>query len=339
MRPILNLLLNNLGYKLLALGLAFLIWFYLVSQGTKEDTIENGVLEVEVPEGWTILYRSARSVTLRVYGPQLAVDQLKRQKVHVRIQIDPAKLGKHEPPVTLIPKIKTDDLVLPQDADLADMRLLEATPERMTLVIDRVEEREVRVKPVTLGTPEPGCQLEARPVSETCLVRGPQSVLAKLDSLKTQPIPVRRLKPGIYTREVALETELDPRSLGDPRMEKYDPVRVSPRDKVEVVITVSPVTSERVLRGLRICTLVPPGFERKLILDKEEVDLAVTGPADILEKLTPADVRVFVDLIGMDQFPQLVPLRVIFSTKLRNEVKLKGESPQILCKLAGGSNE
>lgn len=328
MKTLLKLLTNNLSYKVLAVVLAFLIWFYIVSQGLKEIEVSLPIT-VTAPEGWVVLSIQPSTVTLRLTGPHLAVDLLRRQKVMVRINVRERKLEGRSPPVTLRPGIGEGDLVLPQEVDPREIRLLWTSPEHADLVLDKLIEKELGIEIELKGRVREGLRVNARPTVKTCLVRGPQSVLEgeNIATIKTEPILITGLEPGIYLREIELLREVN--------SGRYGRVEVFPRGRAEVLIYVELEIVSKEFSDVKISVLNRPGAPLGVRLEKDSVDLVVEGQKQVVEKLKPEDIRVFVDLRNTrkDELPAMLPLKVDFPY---DGLKLKREPAQIRVDPVGG---
>jgi hypothetical protein len=172
------------------------------------------------------------------------------------------------------------ELALPKGADV---RVMEVRPSDITLALDSVVRKEVRIVSLVTVTPESGQVLHGGLSMTPTTVRlvGPEKSLATIDSVTTVPMEITNVT-GDFTRKVPIDTM----PLGI--------VRLAPK---EVVVTGEMGrTAERSFGGIPVET--GAGAITGFIVTPARVSVAVTGPEDRVLGLTRDSLRVVAHIAG-----------------------------------------
>ncbi|HEX5781149.1 MAG TPA: CdaR family protein [Solirubrobacteraceae bacterium] len=200
------------GIRLLALGIALAIWSS-VSLDKRRKLSEKAVeasVSYNRPRGMVIL-DPVQSVEVRVRGTERAIRQLNPDLVDV--EVDLARADEGQVTVSLGP----DDVLTPDGLEVVSVQ-----PSSIRVELDREVTQRVPVEAVLVGEPADGATVEEPEVlPNQVLVTGPESLLARLPSLKTTPI---RLDGRAATFEVPATVETP-----DPLIQIVPPSRVSVR--------------------------------------------------------------------------------------------------------------
>jgi YbbR domain-containing protein len=204
--------LRTWGLRLLALGIALVIWF-TVSLDERRRLSEK-VVEASVsynrPRGYVIL-DPVPSVEVRVRGTERAVRELNPFMVDAEVDLT----GADEGPVTV--NLGPDDVRTPSGIEVVSIR-----PNVLRLELDREISQRVPVEAALTGEPAGGALAEEPEVlPNQVLVTGPESLVTRLQSLKTAPIS---LDGRALTFEVSV-----PVVPPDPLVQVVQPSRVSVR--------------------------------------------------------------------------------------------------------------
>ncbi len=204
--------LRTWGLRLLALAIALAIWF-TVSLDERRRLSEK-VVEASVsynrPRGYVIL-DPVPSVEVRVRGTERAIRELNPFMVDVEVDLTAAAEG------PVIVNLGPDDVRTPDGLDVVSIR-----PNVLRLEVDREISQRVPVEAVVVGEPAGGALAGAAEVlPNQVLVTGPESLLTRLQSLKTAPIS---LDGHALTFEVNV-----PVVPADPLIQVVQPSRVSVR--------------------------------------------------------------------------------------------------------------
>ncbi len=204
--------LRTWGVRLLALAIALAIWFS-VSLDERRKLSEK-VVEASVsynrPRGYVIL-DPVQSVEVRLRGTEKAIRQLNPYMVDVEVNLGAFGEG----PVTV--NLGPDDVLTPEGLEVVSIR-----PNVIRVELDREISQRVPVEAVLVGEPAGGALAQAPEVlPNQVLVTGPESLLTRIQSLKTEPI---NLDGHALTFEVVVPV-LPP----DPLIQVVQPSRVSVR--------------------------------------------------------------------------------------------------------------
>jgi YbbR domain-containing protein len=170
---------NNLGLKLLSLFLAALLWAVVLGEQKIEVTV-NVPLVLDVPPKLFLVNDPADSVEVRLRGPKTLVTS-----------VTPREIALGGSPVALVEgentiPIREESIRVPRGIQVVD-----ASPRRVRVVLERAVEREVEVSPRVEGRPPEGYAVRlvtANPPRVRMV--GPASELARIARVRTFPISV-----------------------------------------------------------------------------------------------------------------------------------------------------
>lgn len=216
-----HLFTQNLGYKIVALLLALLLWFDVTSD-------ETAVIEYPVPlsiavEGRDMIITNdvPHEVDVRFSGSGKELLRLDKDRLAIRKEV---RGGESD---TIEVDLSPQDVQRPVDLNVVPTGV---SPGRITVVTDRFIERSVPVEPV--GAPRPegggrvvGLQLEPRSVT----VRG---VTAEVRPIASLTVDLSRIEPGPGAFDERLEV-LVPDTL---RTVRVTPDSLRVRGRVEPLL-------------------------------------------------------------------------------------------------------
>ncbi len=172
------------------------------------------------------------------------------------------------------------ELALPKGADV---RVLEVRPSEITLALDSVARKEVRIVSLVTVTPDSGQVLHGGLSMTPTTVRlvGPERNLATIDSVMTLPMEITNVS-GEFTRNVPIDTM----PLGI--------VRLSPK-QVTVTGDMGRI-AERSFAGIPVET--GAGAITSFIVTPARVSVAIRGPEERVQSLTRDSLRVVAHITG-----------------------------------------
>lgn len=180
---------DNLGLKLLSLLLAALLWAVVLGEQKVEVTV-NVPLRLDVPSTLLLVNDPADTLEVRLRGPKTLVTS-----------VTPREISVGEWPVTLtegentIP-IREDLIRVPRGIQVVDV-----SPRRVRVVLERAVEREVEIAPRVEGSPPDGYAVRQVAASPPRVrLTGPASELARITRVRTLPISVLGHKASFATR-------------------------------------------------------------------------------------------------------------------------------------------
>jgi len=199
-------MLDNLGWKVLALALAAFLWF-TVSGQRRQRISERGYVVpltvVNLPADMVIASALPDSVDVRLRGPFDAIRLADPAKMETVMDLTDTRPGER------IYKLSEDDVNSPEDLTVVGI-----SPAAVRVRLERLAQKEVRIVARFAGAPP---ALTASVDPGTARIAGPESEVAKIDSIPTDfiALPERRAD---FTVRATLASEpririLDPRGV------------------------------------------------------------------------------------------------------------------------------
>lgn len=279
-------LLDDLALKALSLGLAIVVWFVIAGEKTSEMGLSVPVELQNVPPDLELTGDPVTHVEVRLRASPGIIQRIGPGEVAA--QLDLGGTGEGERIVHLTP----ETIRVP-----FGVKVVKINPAIITLAFERTVEKVVPVRPRMIGRPAQGFEV-AELASNPPEVRmtGPRSRVQEVESAFTEPVSVEGAKDSVSdTVSLGLEDPLL-RILGSPQ------VRVTVRIREE--------HRKRSFEGLPI--EVRGGSAQ---LQPTQARVAIEGPASVLARVKAAEVRVAVDVSGVDGVKR-VPLSVAFGPGL-----------------------
>ncbi|MBU2552561.1 MAG: hypothetical protein KKB20_29380 [Proteobacteria bacterium] len=173
----------NPGLKLLALVLAVFLWFVAVGREEAEVSQPVPLEMINIPQNMVISNKVPAGINIRIRGAVAMIRQLANRKLRFSLDLGEAKKGPAS--FTLVP----DDLDLPRGLEVTHLE-----PSVVTVELEPVITRTIRVLPVIKGEPRAGfviedISLEPRQIQ----VKGPENLVKSLDTVWTEPVDVTQL--------------------------------------------------------------------------------------------------------------------------------------------------
>lgn len=208
-------LFRNFAYKLLAAGVALLLWG--VSHGT--DPIERGfdvsMVLRDVPDNLVVTDQSTDAVNIRVKGSRAALRSLSVADIEYVVDLSGAKAGvtAHE--------VDAESVKLPRGADIVSR-----SPSSIDFTLEPRGTKAVKVRADLAGEPAPGFAVGAVRIEPLRVrITGPRREVLRLSEVVTETIDLS----GV---DETLEREVRPLLAGPHvRSADEDPIKV----RVEVV--------------------------------------------------------------------------------------------------------
>jgi YbbR domain-containing protein len=208
-----RLLLDNWGIKLLSLGLALALWFYVTSKGKTEMTLTVPLELRNIPQNMAVVGDVTGSLEVRVQGQERVLRDITTGKKLVGVaDLSMTRVGDNTV------RISPDDIRRPSGVAITYMSLSE-----IKVKLEPLVRKTVRLKPVLHGVPAGGYRLAKISVSPPRItVEGPASVLKPLEDLETMPIDIQGAKENM-----SVDPKIDYRGKQVKILEKSITVRLS----------------------------------------------------------------------------------------------------------------
>ena len=183
-----RIFLENWPIKLASLLLAVSLWFYVTSKGKTEMSLTVPLELRNIPQGMAVVGDVPGTVEARFQGQERALrDIAAGKKVVGAVDLSLVKEGEN------IIRISPDDIRKPSGVTVTHL-----SPYEITVKLDRIVRKTVRLKPVLSGTPAGGYRVVSVSVSPPRLtLEGPLSSLGTLTVLQTMPIDIKGMKEPV----------------------------------------------------------------------------------------------------------------------------------------------
>jgi hypothetical protein len=181
---------HNLRLKLLALGIALVMWIFVVGQDRVEMTIEVPVEITGIPADMVIADDVVNKVYARISGPGTLVRRAATERMVQRLDLAGMGLGEH------VFQIVPEALRLP-----AGVSVLRVSPARFTITLASKVMREVQVRPALRGDPAEGYEVgEIKLTPAKVMVSGTKKEVENVDWIWTVRIDVTGLSSNTSLR-------------------------------------------------------------------------------------------------------------------------------------------
>ncbi|KPK99441.1 MAG: hypothetical protein AMK75_06445 [Planctomycetes bacterium SM23_65] len=281
---------HNWSMKLLALGLAVLVWMYAKGVVIKRTEIESS-FEVESPRTVAVVVKPEdRSVKLHLSGPAAAIAEMSGRRIQVLHKVKDVE------------NLATDRT----DSVLLDQTMVANLPGQVQVVRFEPAEFELTVRPLatmtfpvnppeTVGKPAPGYVVGRTYIRgrSTVTVTGPAVVLKRmqkeLKSVDPEPVDVTNRSEPRIARFRRIQTTV--------HLDNTTTERIQCNDLVEVDVEIRRADVTGVIKAVPISVLADPNFARQVeITSTNPLDLSVEGPSAVVETLTSDQIRAFIDI-------------------------------------------
>jgi YbbR domain-containing protein len=261
---------NNLALRMVSLALAFLLWLAIAAEKTSEMGVVVPLELQNVPPDLELTGDAVNSVEVRLRASPGIIQRLSPGEISAQLNLGGVAEG--ERIVHLTPEI----IRVP-----FGVKVVKINPSILTLNFERMLQKVVPVRPRLVGRPARGFEL-AEIVSDPAEIRiaGPKSRVQEVESAYTEPVSVEGARANVVD-SVTLGVE-------DPLL------RIQGRTRVAVTARIREEHQRRSFVGLAVAVRGGPASVRPTA-----VTVVVEGPASAVARLTPDDVRPYVEGSGM----------------------------------------
>jgi YbbR domain-containing protein len=208
---------GNLGYKLLAVGVAFLLWGVSHTSSDIERGFDVPVVVRGISDDLVIINQSTDEVNVRIMGSRAALRNLSAAELEYPVEVTGAKPG------TLEVDVDLGVLDLPRGA-----RPVSRSPSQIELKLAQRGSKTIRIRLDLAGEPSEGFKLGEIEVDPPRVrVTGAQSEVLRLNEVLTETIDITGVSSDVV-REVRV-------SLTGRNVWLEDPQPVTARIRIEPV--------------------------------------------------------------------------------------------------------
>lgn len=198
---------KNLGYKLLAVGVAFMLWGVSHSTSSAEQGFDLPVVLSGVPDDLVITDQTSDTVNIRLRGSRAALRRLPVGDLSYEVDLSGAQLG------VTSHVVETETLDLPRG-----LQVVSRSPAGIEFTAVRLGRRAIPLKADLVGEVAEGFVLEGVELDPPRVwVSGPRSEVLRLGEILTETIQVdalqasveRTVRPSLVGRHLWLEKDQD----------------------------------------------------------------------------------------------------------------------------------
>lgn len=307
---------HNPGLKLVSLLIAVMVWFWASSQIYIRSS-KTVPVTLRLPEGMVAKRISPPRVQVILEVPRELGRIKEIDSRQIKITHD---LRENKEAGRLVFNLSAHDVKVPYR-----IRVVSVDPSRITAEVDRLVDKVLPVKVVYRGHPRPGYRVSSRTIiPPEVRVPGPESLLGKLQFIKTKPIDIRG-RSNSFDTKAALEP-----------VGSFSPPSLEP---VEVIVVIKPELRGSKFKDISIAVLKDKRQTEQININPDRVTLYLKGPKTIMDGLAAVDAKAYVDVSGLVPGSYELPLQC----KLPSGVILERAEPETikvtLGRGAGGPRE
>jgi len=299
-------LFSDMGKKLLAVMIAISLWLVANLQHDIDKNVNIDINYANLPPGLIIANNPPEKLTVRMRGPRSQISSATSEKMLFTIDLSNLGEGVSRFDVT------TDQIIPPRDVQVTGV-----SPAELEVYIDKLSDKNIKVVP-SLGPLKPGFEIIGEPevVPSEAKIRGPASLISKINSITTDPVQLEGEKAK-FTIEVPLRSP-------------YSLVKVVGNNTVRVTVDIMERTLEKEFNNLAINFVNFEDFDFKA--DGNIVtELSFEGPFSIINNLNSEDIELLVDGSNINTGnTKTHKLKVTVNYPHKDLLKLKRQSPKTI---------
>lgn len=171
---------KNLGLKIIAVLLSFLLWVFATSRGMSEISLDVPLEFKNIPQGLELISYDVKTVSLNLKGQERLIRTIHPTDIRVWVDLSKAKRGEG------FYVISKNNIRLPLAVTVKNI-----TPSTVKVRLEESFSKTVRVKPVIIGKPRKGYHIKSiTVVPRTLGIEGSISKIKKIDKIRTEPLDI-----------------------------------------------------------------------------------------------------------------------------------------------------
>jgi diadenylate cyclase len=168
----------HFGYKVVSLALAIGLWWAVSHDPVAEVEVSVPIEFHRIPQNLEISSVNVPDALVRVRGPERLIHDMRRQDVHVEVDLAGVKPGD-----------RTFDLTAQQVHLPRELEVTQVVPGQVRLSFDAGLVKEVEVRPRVIGTFAPGYRIASVQASPaTISISGPMQRVQAMEAATTDPV-------------------------------------------------------------------------------------------------------------------------------------------------------
>jgi YbbR domain-containing protein len=299
---------NNYWLKLFALLGAVGVW-WLASRGVYIRKSRVVPVSLKLAPEMTVRSITPSAVKVILDYPQEKRVTRKEEEEDIKVIHD---LTEATEPGKIVFTVTGRDVKVPYR-----IRVVGIEPSRINAEIDRRVEKVLPVKVIYRGTPRAGYRIAGETViPPEVVVPGPEGVLRNMKAIETEPI-------GVMGRSNYFEVLVP--------LKPVSPLAEAPLAPVSVSVAIAPELQTRRMAEVPVAVLKGTNQTVQITLEPNKTALYLKGQEKPLKALTQADIKAYVEIIGLETGSYELPLK----TELPKEIELQRADPSIIKVILG----
>ncbi|WP_457574055.1 CdaR family protein [Desulfolithobacter sp.] len=169
---------KDLALKAISLCLGIFLWFFVVGEDQVDINIQVPIEILNLPADLVISNQFKKEIEVSIRGPRSLIQEIRNQNITRPIDLSGAKPG------TVVVQNDPDSIPFPRG-----ITVLRLQPANITLLLDRLVQKDLPINPITEGSPAPGYVLSKITLEPDHLtISGPKAVLDSTNALTTYVI-------------------------------------------------------------------------------------------------------------------------------------------------------
>lgn len=177
---------KNIRLKLLALGFATALWFFVAGQSKTEVGFLVPLGFKGMPKDMAMVSTPPGEVEVRVIGPKLFINNLSPSQIIAEVDLNGARAGLNSY------RLKPDSIITPMGIDVIRLR-----PSSIDIRLERLRKMELPVKARLTGRPAPGYRIAGITVSPGFIEASGIREIKDLNAVYTKAIDVSGLADSV----------------------------------------------------------------------------------------------------------------------------------------------
>lgn len=175
---------TDLFLKIVSLGLAITLWFFVGGEDTIEKTVRVPVEIINLPRDLVISNQYKNEIEVSLTGPRSVVLDLNKQKLTRQVDLSQVTPG------TLVLENDNQHIDVPRSLTVQRVQ-----PASIILSIDKLIQKQFRVMANTVGNVADGYEVrQIRMNPDYIVITGPETLLRQSDELQSSYISINGLK-------------------------------------------------------------------------------------------------------------------------------------------------
>ncbi|MBI1870613.1 MAG: hypothetical protein HYS07_05385 [Chlamydiae bacterium] len=282
-------IIRDFAIKIWSIILSIIVWVMVQGEITTKRVFHDISYHLEVAPSMVVVKRGIQRIRMVLAGPQ----DVMRDTMEDSIQVMHDLKGIKTPGVVQF-TLSDEDFTIP-----GHTQILEIFPNQLSITLDRLVEKELKVKANFIGKPEKGFYLKDFVVSPAIVrVEGPKARLESLSEIETQPI----LLTG-RSRSFAQTISLKPILNSEDRRSDVQPV--------DIYVKIDQEMSRKKFNHVPVALLYGLKDHLATHILNPQIEVSLEGGSELMGKLSDSDLKAFVDVTDLKPGKYQLPVNVI----------------------------